>query len=164
MINSVDKLRSLETPATHRLNGYLAAAQQVFVKGEYEVALEAAFFEILDPQIDDEEVVVAAYSELNPIEHRQMCSLDEMIAGVHQTLSIPRWMWQEAGVFPNIIEENLREGYWAHVKACFDYTDARIVSLGHHVPYVNIGGAGFTYILYAPDMSKCALLVGNVCD
>jgi hypothetical protein len=40
---------------------------------------------------------------------------------------------------------------------------ARIVELGPHVPYVNIGD-GFTYVLYALDMKKCALLVGNVSD
>jgi hypothetical protein len=57
----------------------------------------------------------------------------------------------------------LREGYWQHVKSCFDYTNARVIELGDHIPYVNIGG-GFTYILYASDMSRCLLLVGNLSD
>lgn len=160
----MSKLSKLESPAIERLNGYLAAAQHAFIKGEYDVTLEAAFFEIVGGPITDEEVVVAAYSDFNTIEYRQECSLDDMIAGVHETLSLPRSMWNPKypGI-PNIIEKNLREGYWEHLRACFDYKSAKIVALGHDVPYVNIG-EGFTYVLYPSDMSKCALLVGNVCD
>jgi hypothetical protein len=160
----MSKLRKLDSPVIERLNGYLEAAQHAFIKGQYDVGLEAAFFEIADPHITDEDVVVAAYSDLNPIKHQRECSLDEMIAGVHETLSLPRRMWNSkySGI-PNIIEENLRDGYWEHLQACFDYKNARIVELGHDVPYVNIDG-GFTYVLYARDMSKCAILVGNVCD
>ena len=72
-------------------------------------------------------------------------------------------MESEYSGIANIIERNLRDGYWEHLQACFDYRNARIVELGHDVPWVNIGG-GFTYVLYGRDMSNCALLVGNVCD
>jgi hypothetical protein len=160
----MSKLRHLETAATHRLKGYLAAAQYAFIKGQYDVTLEATFFEVVDSQLTDEEVLSAAYSDIEPIEHRRECSLEQMIAGVHQILSLPRRMWNsEYSGIANIIEKNLRDGYWEHLKACFDYRNARIVELGHDVPWVNIDG-GFTYVLYALDMSKCSLLVGNVCD
>jgi len=160
----MSKLIILASPAINRMNGYLAAAQHAFIKRQYEVSLEANFFEIVEAHITDEDVVVAAYADLNPIEHRRECSLEEMIGGVHETLSLPRGMWNpECPGIPNIIEKNLRDGYWEHLMACFDYKQARIVELGHDVPYVNIGG-GFTYVLYADDMSKCALLVGSVCD
>jgi hypothetical protein len=158
------KLRRLATPAIDRMDGYLTAAQHAFIKGEFDVTLEAVFFEILDGTITEDDIVIAAYSDFNPIEQRHECSLEEMITGVQEILSLPRRMWNsEYSGIPNIIEKNLRDGYWEHLQTCFDYKSARIVGLGHHVPYVNIGG-GFTYVLYAIDMSKCALLVGNVCD
>lgn len=90
--------------------------------------------------------------------------METMISGVHETLGLRREMWApDFCNIPNIVEKNLLEGYWAHIKACFDYTNARIVELGWHVPFLNVG-AGFTYILYAADMSRCMLLVANVSD
>ena len=160
----MSKLRKLESPAIDRLNGYLAAAGHVFTRSQLDVSLEAAFFEIADPNITDEDVVIAAFTTFNPIERRQGCSLEEMIAGVHRTLSMTRRWWNpEYSGIPYLIERELREGYWEHLKACFKYENARIVELGSHVPYVNMGDA-FTYVLYAPDMSRCAILVGNVSD
>jgi len=160
----MDKLRKLESSVIERFNGYLEAAQHAFIKGEYEVSLEAAFFEIADARITDEDVVVAAYQDLNPIEYQRECSLNQMIARVHGTLSLPRRMWNsDCFRILDQLEENLRDGYWQNLEACFDYKNARIVELGYHVPYVNLDG-GFTFVLYALDKSKCALLVGNVCD
>lgn len=160
----MSKLLRLDTSAIDRMTGYLAAAQHAFIRSQYDVTLEASFFEIVDAHVTDEDVVVAAYTDLNPIEHRRECTTEEMIAGTHEVLSLPRGMWNpECLGIPNIIEKNLQDGYWDHLEACFDYKNARIIELGHHVPYVNIG-CGFTYVLYARDMTKCALLVGNVCD
>jgi hypothetical protein len=87
-----------------------------------------------------------------------------MLKAVHETLSLQRKLWNpECPGIPTLIEENLRAGYWQHLEACFDYKNAQVIELGHDVPYVNIEG-GFTFVLYAPDRSECALLVGNVCD
>jgi hypothetical protein len=65
--------------------------------------------------------------------------------------------------FAELIERELREGYWRHLEACFDYKHSRVVELGYNIPYVERGD-GFTYILYAPEMSRCNLLVGNASD
>jgi len=160
----MSKLRQLESAAIDRLNGYLEAAQYAFQKLPCNVTLEASFFEIVGSDLKDEDVVGALYSRTNPIELRRECSLEEMTAGVHETLTLPRQLWnpEHPGV-PGIIEKNLRDGYWKHLRACFDYFDARIVKLGHDVPYVHIF-SGFAYVLYALDMSRCALLVGNTTD
>src|SRR3989442_9238920 len=129
----MSKLRRITTPNVDRLIGYLEAAQHVFMKGQYDVTLEATCFDIVDANTTDEDVVLAAYSDSNPIEHRAECSLDDMIAGVHETLTLPRQLWTSDCNVPDIIEKNLRDGYWAHIKACFDYANARIVELGPDV-------------------------------
>jgi hypothetical protein len=159
----MSKLKKLESPEIWCFNGYLEAAQHAFIKGELEVSLEAEFFEIVEPPINDEDVLVAAYSSFNPIEYRRECSLEEMMAGISETLSMPRWMWKSHPGIPKIMERNLREGYWKHLNASFNCKNARIVELGHDVPCVNMDG-GFTFILYAEDMSRCVILVGNVSD
>jgi hypothetical protein len=68
------KLHSHSTPAMERLNGYLAAAQQTFRRSQYDVTLEASFFEIIDSTLTNEEVVGAAYGDFNPIELQRECS------------------------------------------------------------------------------------------
>ncbi len=159
----MSKLNRIQTSELDRLEGYLEAAQHIFTRGELDVTLEASLFEISDSNITDEDVIRTAYSSFNPIEHRVECSLDEMMSGVNDILSIDRRFWKPDDWVPKMLEKNLREGYWQHVKSCFDFTNAKIVELGNDVPYINISG-GFTYILYAPDMSKCLLLVGNTSD
>ena len=47
-------------------------------------------FEVFDSEVTDEDVIRASYSTSNPIEHRVECSLDEMMSGVHNILSIMR--------------------------------------------------------------------------
>ncbi len=160
---SMSKLKQVNTSDLARLEGYLEAAQHIFTRGELDVTLETALFEISDSDVTDEDVIRAAYSTFSPIEHRVECSLDEMMSGVHNILTITRRFWKSDDWVPKMLENNLRERYWQLVKCCFDYTNARIVELGNDVPYVNISG-GFTYILYAPDMSRCLLLVGNTSD
>jgi len=160
----MDKLRPIVTPELDRFSGYLEAAGYALIKGQYDVTLAASCFEILDASVTDLEIVVAAHGDSNEIEHQAESSLDNMVARVHETIAMPRQMWAAdyCGI-PGIIEQNLRDGYWSHLRACFDYENARIVELGWHVPFVNIG-VGFTFVLYAPDLSTCALLVGNVTD
>ncbi len=158
------KLKRLNIPELDRLEGYLDAARHIFVRGQLDVTLEAALFEITGDDISDEDVISAAYPRgFNPIEYRAECSSEEMMSGVHNVLKITREFWKPEYSIPETIESNVREGYWRLVKACFDYTNARIVELGHNVPYVNIW-LGFTYVLYAPDMRRCLLLVGNTSD
>ena len=160
----MDTLRRITTPELDSFAGYLEAAGYTLRKGQYDVTLYVACFEILDANVTDLEIVVAAHGNSNEIEHRTECSFSDMVSHIHETLSLPRQMWAAdyCGI-PGIIEQNLREGYWSHLRACFDYENARIVELGWHVPFVNVGG-GFTFVLYAPDMTRCALLVGNVTD
>ena len=50
----MSKLRRIRTPELDRLEGYLSAAQHVFFKGELEVRLDAALFEITSNDISDE--------------------------------------------------------------------------------------------------------------
>lgn len=155
-------LQRIENFETNRLEGFLEAAQHIFTRGELDVTLETALFEILDSDVTDEDVIRAAYSTFNSIEFRAKRNLDEMMSGVHNILSITR-IWKPDDWVRKMLENNLRERFWQLVKCCFDYTQAKIVELGNDVPYVNISG-GFTYILYAPDMSRCLLLVGNTSD
>jgi hypothetical protein len=163
-MNSMNKLKRIQSPESDRLSGYLEAAQYICIKGQYDVMLDAACFEILDKEIDDEDVVDAAYQGgYNPIEHRAECSVEAMVAGVHNTLSLSRGFWKPEYTIPDLVENNIREGYWRHVGACIDYKNARVVELGWHVPHINISG-GFTYVLYAGDKKRCMLLVGNVSD
>jgi hypothetical protein len=160
----MSKLRRLCTPESDRLEGYLSAAQHVFVRGELEIGLEAALLEITDSDVSDEEVILAAFPDgFNPIENSAERSVAEMVVGVHHTLRITEAYWTSGYSVCERVQNNLREGYWQHVQSCFDYTDARIVELGPSVPYVNMGD-GFTYVLYASDMSRCLLLIGNVSD
>ena len=156
-------LQRIENFETNRLEGFLEAAQHIFTRGDLEVTLEALLFEILNNDVTDEDVIHAAYSTFNAIDYQAERSLDEMLSGVHSILNIDRRFWTSDDWVPKMVENNLRERFWQLVKCCFDYTDAKIVELGNNVPYVNISG-GFTYILYAPDMSKCLLLVGNTSD
>ena len=160
----MEKLRRIETREIDLFAGYLQAAGYAFPQGQYDVTLHAHCFEILDTSVTDWDVVIAAYGDSNEIEHRAECSLDVMTGHVHELLTVRRQMFvaDYAGI-PGIIEQNLRDGYWSHLAACFDYRKARIVALGWSVPWVNVG-VGFTFILYAPDMSACTLLVGNVTD
>ena len=160
----MSKLKRLQSSELDRLAGYLAAAQYVCIRGQHNLTLDAALFEILGRDITDEDVISAAYPDgFSPIEHRAECSLENMTSGVEDNLSLAREYWMQEYSIADIIESNVRAGYWQHVKACFDYANARIIELGHDVPYVNIGG-GFTYLLYAADMSRCLLLVGNFSD
>lgn len=157
-------LKRLHTSEVNRLEGYLDAAQHMFVMGQLDVTLDAALFEIDGDNVLDEDVIKAAYPDgINPIEYRAECSFGDMVTGVHEILKITREFWKQEYSIAEMIESNLREGYWQHVEACFDHTNARIVGLGHNVPFVNIWG-GFTYILYAHDMSRCLLLIGNTSD
>ena len=160
----MDKLQRVTSPEVDRLTGYLAAAQHAFIKGQTDVSLEATVFAIADATVTDEEVLTAGYDGFNPIDHRAECSLETMVARINEVLTLPRRMWAaDCRGIPAIVEERLRDGYWSHVRACFDCDNARIVELGAHVPFVNIG-AGFCFILYASDMHGCMLLVGNVSD
>jgi hypothetical protein len=111
------KVRRVTSPAIDKLTGYLDAAQHAFIKGQYDVLLDAAVFEIA-ATVSDEDVMAAVYGDFNTIEHRADCSVETMIAGVHETLSLPRQMWATnfSGI-PGIIEQNLRDGYWSHVRA-----------------------------------------------
>ena len=157
-------LKRLHTSEVNRLEGYLDAAQHMCRMGQLDVTLDAALFEMDGDNVLDEDVINAAYPDgFNPIEYRAECSFDDMVSGVHEILKITRAFWKQEYSIPEMIESNLREGYWQHVKACFDHTNVRIVELGHNVPFVNIGG-GFTYILYAHDMSRCLVLIGNTSD
>jgi hypothetical protein len=159
----VEKLRRIASPDLDRFVGYLQSAGYAVRRGQYDVTLYVDLFEILDATVTDLEILIAAHGNSNDIEHRTECSLADMVAQVHETISLPRQMWAAdyCGI-PGITEQNLRDGYWSHLRACFDYESARIVELGWHVPFVSIGG--FTFILYAPDMTRCALLVGHVID
>ena len=159
----MSKLKRIQTSELNRLEGYLDAAQHIFTRGELEVALEVSLFEIYDTDITDEDVVRAAYTTFNPTEHRVERNLAEMMSGANDILIIDRRFWKSDDWVPKMLENNLREGYWQHIKFCFDFTYAKIVELGNDVPYINISG-GFTYILYAADMSRCLMLVGNTSD
>lgn len=159
----MSKLKKIQTPEFNRLEGYLNSAQHIFTRGELDVALEAALLEITDKDISEEDVIQASYSRYNTIESRVECSLSEMTSNVNNFLTISERFWRRDDWMQKMIENNLREGYWQHIKSCFDYTNARIVEIGYDVPYVNISG-GFTYILYASDLSQCLLLIGNTSD
>lgn len=163
----MNKVTPISNHAIQRFTGYLAAAECAFMKGQCYVTLEASFFEILDKTISNIEVLNAAYgpgADFNGIKVERVCSVEEMIDGVHAILTMPRSMWrQDCQGIPAIIEANLRKGYWDSLQECFDYQQARIVELGSNIPWVNIVG-GFTYILYSNDMRQCAILVGNTTD
>jgi hypothetical protein len=158
------KLRRIENLQVAIFDGYIGAAQHVFKKGELDVGLEAALFEIMDHDVTDEEVVSSTYfGEFNPIEYRSEVTVDEMVTRVNALMTLTREYLNPQYAFAELVETALREGYWKHLEDCFDYRHARVVELGHHVPYVNIG-SGFTFILYSHDMSRCLLLVGNESD
>lgn len=159
----MDKLRRIENAEVARFQGYISAAQHVFKNGELYVALEATLFEILDESVTDEDVVSGTYEDYNPIERCSASTVQKMETKIDALLTIQRSYWNPSYDYAESIEDELREGYWKHLKECFDYKHARVVELGNHIPYVEMG-RGFTYILYAPDMSRCLLLVGNEAD
>ena len=158
------KLIRIENPQFSRFEGYISAAQHVFRKGQLTIGLEATLFEITDGTVTNEEVVGYAYvDDSNPIEHSSESTVDEMIAKVNAAMTISRKFLNPEYMFGELIESNLREGYWNYLEACFEYKRARVVELGYHVPYVNVGN-GFTYVLYSADLFRCMLLVGNSSD
>ena len=162
--NGMENLRRVSSRQIDQLAGYLDAAQHAFIKRQYDVSLDAAVFEIADTTVTDEDVLTAAYDGFNPIEHRAECSVEAMVARINDLLTLRREMWvADFRGIPSMTEERLRDGYWSHVRACFDCDTARIVELGPDVPFVNIG-VGFCFVLYAPAMDRCMLLVGNVSD
>ena len=162
-ISEMDKLRRTDNSEVARFQVYINAAQRVFKNGELYVALEATLFEINDESVTDEDVVSGAYKDYNPIERCSESTVQEMETQIDALLTINRSYWNPSYDYADLIEDELREGYWKHLEECFDYKHARVVELGDSVPYVEMG-RGFTYILYAPDMSRCLLLVGNEAD
>jgi hypothetical protein len=57
----------------------------------------------------------------NPIDYRVEQSVDEMVSDINDILRISWECWTPLNSIPEIIETNLRAGYWTHVDACFDY-------------------------------------------
>jgi len=160
----MSKLRRVENSQFARFEGYIDAAQHIFRNKELEVTLEAALFDLIDKAITDEEVVREAYGgEFNPIEYRSESTVELMKSKVNALLTLSKSYFKPPYGYVELIQENVRQGYWKLLEECFDYKRSRVIELGHHVPYVNMG-ARFTYILYAPDMSRCMLLVGNTSD
>jgi hypothetical protein len=161
----MSKLIRVENPQVSRFQGYINAAQRIFKDGELNVVLEATVFEITDKSVTDEDIVTAAYDgDFNPIERRSESTVEEMTTNIDALLTIKRLYWKlPYNWYADYIENDLREGYWKHLKECFDFEIARVVELGDSVPYVEMG-RGVTYVLYAPDMSRCLLLVGNESD
>jgi hypothetical protein len=160
----MNKLEPVQSQDLARLEGYLHAAQLFLFNGQLDVILTAALFEILDAHVTDDDVLSAAYPKgHNLIERSVQCAANDMILDVNQILTLPRGIWKRETSMPAMIEDRLRQGYWAHITACFDYTAARIMKVGPHVPYVNIF-RGFAYILYASSSNKCLLLVGTSSD
>jgi hypothetical protein len=144
-------------------NGYLDALQLMFIRGELNLTLESAFYEITNT-VTDEEVIGAAYCGFNEIEYRQEVTMEHVIRRVNDTLSLTRAYWTpEYHGVPTLIENGLREGFWHRLNACFDVGTATVIELGNDVPYVNIGD-GFTFIFYSPDRSRCLVLVANWSD
>jgi hypothetical protein len=157
------KVRSIASLELSRFQGYLDAAQQILIRGQLDVTLEATLFEILNADVSNEDVIGTAFPDgSNNIDYSNEESLDEMTSVINSLLSISTSHWTNSSI-PQRIESKLRDGYWRHLEACFDYRSARIVALGPHVPWVNID-IGFTYLLYAPDMTRCLVLVGNTSD
>ena len=160
----MSKLLHVHNSEISCFKGYIDAAQHVFKKGELDACLEAALFEVTDNSVTDEEVIKCAYDgPLNSIEYRSECSVEVMEKKVNTFMTVTKKHFSPPYVFAELLETDLREGYWRHLKTCFDYKHARVVEIGYHVPYVNIGHS-FTYILYTTDRSRCMLLVGNTSD
>ena len=158
-----ENLSPLESVEWARFSGYLAAVQLMFVRGNLELTLESAFYEIIGA-VSDEQVIQWTYPATNEIEYRQQVTLENMRERISKTLSLSRVYWtpkyHELATF---IETNIVDGFWHHIKACIDVDTARIVELGNNVPYVNIG-EGFTYIVYSQEQPRCMILVGNWSD
>ena len=135
----------------------------MFVRGELDLTLESAFYEI-NSAVTDEEVIQSTYSTINEVDYRQEITLEEMRQRIDQTLSLPRVYWEaKYHGLAALIEKKISDGFWRHLEECIDVRTARIVELGHHVPYVNVGD-GFTCILYSQENSRCLLLVANWSD
>jgi hypothetical protein len=158
-------LRRIQTLETEYLRGFLQAAGPAFRTGNLELWLDAACFEILAQQVSVEDVISAAYPEADSdIESTEECTLESMMAHINSILTVSRQ--HSNPEFPGIplrLERRLREGYWTHIRACLDYTQARITKVGGDVPAISIGD-GFTYVLYANDDRRCLILVGNVSE
>jgi len=156
------RITTLDNSSINRFKGFLSGVQLILKRRQYDVALEAFLFQLNDADVTDEDVIAAAYSDgYNPILHHELVPLDTVIAEVNSFLTLARDIWNQ-GPLIDVIEGELRDGYWNHLKPCIDYRSAQIVSVGPHVPYMNIM-KGFTYILYA-DRSRALLLVGNISD
>ena len=156
-------LLPLKTVEWARFSGYLDAVQYLFVRGELDLTLESAFYEINDT-VTDEDVIQSTYSTSNEIEYRQELTLEQMRQRIDQTLTLPRVYWEaKYHGLADLMEKKISDGFWRHLETCIDIRNARIVELGYHVPYVNVGD-GFALILYSQENSRCMILVANWSD
>ena len=160
----MNKLKPNESAPWFQFQGYLNAAQLMFVHGNLDLALEAAFYDIAD-NVTDEEVVHFTYPHVNELKHRRKVSTEEMVQTVNSVLTLPRSYWSDNHTgLAALIEKRLREGFWQKLAAIMDFENATIVELDDEdLPYVNMG-KGFTFILYTPDNLHCMVLVANWSD
>ena len=160
----MNKLKPNESAPWFHFLGYLKAAQLMFVHGDLDLTLEAAFYDIA-ADVTDEEVVHFTYPHVNELKCHTKVSTEAMVHTVNSVLTLPRsyWSHRQVGVAA-FIEKRLREGFWKHLAAAIDFENSSVVQVtDEDVPYVNMG-AGFTYILYTPDSLHCMLLVANWSD
>lgn len=158
------RLERIANTEVARLEGYLEATQYAFIKGQYDMLLEAHVFRIDVSDVMAGEIINGAYPDGNavPVECGDV-SFEHMKASVNSELSFRRGdLNPDLPGIPNIIEARLRDGFWKHLNACFPLDAVRVVECDPDIPYVNLGG--FTYILFAETGERCILLVCNVMD
>ena len=105
----------------------------MLVRGELELTLECAFYEIVNT-VTDEQVIHSTYAASNEIEYRQEVTLGQMRDRISQTLSLTRVYWRpKYHGLAALIEKNISEEFWRHVERCIDVGTARIVELGNNM-------------------------------
>jgi len=90
-------LSRIETLEWVRFQGYLDAAQLMFVHGELNLTIESAFYAVTG-SITDDEVVRSTYSVTNEVDYHQEVSMQQMVDGINSVLSLPRVYWKPKDV------------------------------------------------------------------
>ncbi len=158
-------LKEIETPALHKLDGYLEAVSEFIRTGELKWYFEVKLFECEEPVSDVGRLIIAAY----PDAKLEKAEIPEASAqGMVETLE------HELGRFCPEIEalrmlgpiSTFTAAMWSYLSECIDYEHARIFEYfsSEKDSLLNGIAGDFAFIIYNERLHRCLILSGATCD
>lgn len=158
-------LKEIETPALHKLDGYLEAVSEFIRTGELKWYFEAKLFECEESVPDIRQLIVAAYPNAKPekAEIREASAADMVDTLEH-----------ELGRFCPPIEalrvlgpiSTFTAALWQYLSECIDYEHSQIFEyFSSEKDGLLCGIMGdFAFIIYNEHLHRCLILSGATCD